>query len=91
MAGAIFEDALEQLHCFAQGVAAGEWAEDFGAAEAGVGQVAGDVDAGVVVARGDDEIGEGFVVGERWCQSRRPVRAFSASTGPDPRRARNSC
>lgn len=63
-AGAEFENALEELNGFAQGVDADERAEGFGAFVFGGVGVSGDVDAGVVVAEGDDEVGEGFVVEE---------------------------
>lgn len=61
VAGAELEDALEVLDSFFKGVAAGEGAVEFGA---GVGGLAGDVDAGIIVTRGDFKIGVGFIIEE---------------------------
>ncbi len=61
MAGAEFEDALEMLDGIFEGGGGGEGAGAFGA---GGGGLAGDEDAGVIVAGGDFEIGVGFVVEE---------------------------
>ncbi len=61
VAGAELEDALEVLDGIFEGGGAGEGAVEFGA---GGGGLAGDEDAGVIVAGGDFEVGEGFVIEE---------------------------
>ena len=64
MAGAEFEDALEECHGLAEGADIGEWAQDFCAFVLGVCGVTGDEDSGEVIAIRDYKIRESFIINE---------------------------
>ena len=87
VAGAEAEDSLHHIHRLTDVPSRSEWAEDAGAAEAGVGRIARHVDARKVILRRDREIGIGLPVGQHdieprpqildqtsLCQQRLPLR-----------------